>query len=97
MSKEFITSLFEGRTCNDKERQLLSPPAKLGGMGITDIASISDTENKLQKRQRKSWWIKSKIKKTETVLTLKTAAANKKNLTLQLNFMTTFSETFEAK
>ena len=38
-----------------------------------------------------------KIKNTEAVLTLKTAAANKKSLNLQLNFMTTFSETFKAK
>ena len=28
--QEFITSLFEGRTCNDEERQLLSVLVKLG-------------------------------------------------------------------
>ena len=42
--QEFITSLFEGRTSNDEERQLLSLPVKLGGMGITNITSISDIE-----------------------------------------------------
>ena len=43
--EEFITSLFEGRTCNVEECQLLSLPVKLGGMGITNIASISDIPN----------------------------------------------------
>ena len=33
--QEFITSLFEGRTCDDKECQLLYMPVKLGGMDIT--------------------------------------------------------------
>ena len=42
--EEFITSLLEGRTWNDEERQLLSPPVKLGGMFITNITSISDIE-----------------------------------------------------
>ena len=66
-------------------------------MGITNITSISDIEYQTQKRQRKAWWIKSKIEQTEAVLTLKTAATNKTSLKLQLNFMTTFLETFEAK
>ena len=34
---------------------------------------------------------------TEAVLNLKTAATNKKSLDLHLSFMTTFSETLEAK
>ena len=38
--QEFITSLFEGRTCNDEECQLLSLPVKLSGMGVTNITSI---------------------------------------------------------
>ena len=44
IQQEFITSLSEGRTCNDEERQLLSLPVKLGGMGKTNITSISDIE-----------------------------------------------------
>ena len=38
--EEFITSLFEGRTCNDENCQILSLPVKLGGMGITNITSV---------------------------------------------------------
>ena len=39
---EFITFLFEERTCYDEERQLFFLQVKLGGMGITNITSISD-------------------------------------------------------
>ena len=42
--QEFITSLFEWRTFYDEEHQLLSLPVKFGGMGITNILSISDIE-----------------------------------------------------
>ena len=85
------------RPCNDEERQLLPLPVKVGGMGITNIKSISDIEYQTSKRQRKGRWIKSKIKKNEEALILKTAATNKKSLNLQPNFMTTFSETFKVK
>ena len=33
----FIPALCDGRTCNDHERQLLSLPVKLGGLGIIDV------------------------------------------------------------
>ena len=85
------------RPCNDEERQLLPLTVKLGGMGITNIKSISDIEYQTSKRQRKARWIKSKVKKNEEALILKTAATNKKSLNLQPNFMTTFSETFKVK
>ena len=42
--QEFITSLFEEGTCYDEQRQLLSLPVKVGGIGITNITSISDIE-----------------------------------------------------
>ena len=85
------------RPCNDEERQLLPLPVKLVGMGITNVKSISDIEYQTSKRQRKARWIKSKIKKNEAALILKTAATNKKSLNLQPNFMTTFSETLKVK
>ena len=61
--QEFITSLFEERTCNDEERQLLSLPFKLGGMGITDITSISDIEYQTSKKTTKVLVDKIKNKK----------------------------------
>ena len=42
--QEFITSLFEWRTFYNEEHQLLSLQVKFGGMGITNILSISDIE-----------------------------------------------------
>ena len=51
--QEFMTSLFEGRTCNDEERQLLYLPVKLSGMGITNITSISDIEYQTSKKTTK--------------------------------------------
>ena len=41
--QEFITSLFEGRTCSDEERRFLSLPVKLGGMSITNITPFTTT------------------------------------------------------
>ena len=93
--EEFIISLFEGRTCNDEERQILSVTVKLGGMGVTNITS--EIEYQTSNKTTKDLLDKIKIKKMEPVLTLKTAATNKRSLNLQLNFMTTFSQTFEAK
>ena len=61
--QEFITSLFEGRTYNDKEHQLLSLPVKLSGMGITDITSISDIEYQTSKKTTKI--LVDKIKKSK--------------------------------
>ena len=96
--QEFITSLFEGRTCNDEECQLLSLQIKLCGMGITNITSISEIEYEIYKKATKNLVDKIKNKKkTEAVLTLKTAATNNKSLNLQLNFMTTFSKPLKAK
>ena len=83
--EEFITSLFEGRTCNDEDCQILSLPVKLGGMGITNITSISNIEYQNSKKITKNLVDKIKNKKTEPVLTLKTAATNEKSLNLQMN------------
>ena len=83
--EEFITSLFEGRTCNDEDCQILSLPVKLGGMGITNITSISNIEYQNSKKITKNLVDKIKNKKTEPLLTLKTAATNEKSLNLQLN------------
>ena len=52
--QEFMTFLLEGRTCNDEERQLLSVHVKTGGMGITNISSISDMEYKTSKKTIKT-------------------------------------------
>ena len=41
---DLIISLFERTKGNNKERQILSLPVKLVGMGITNITSISDIE-----------------------------------------------------
>ena len=38
------------RPCNDEERQLLPLTVKLGGMGITNIKSISDIEYQTSKK-----------------------------------------------
>ena len=46
--------MFEGKTCNDEERQLLSLPVKLGGVGIRNIISISDIEYQTSKKTTKS-------------------------------------------
>ena len=48
--QEFMSSLFEVRTCIDEECQLLSLPVKLGGMGITNITSVSDIEYQTSKK-----------------------------------------------
>ena len=76
--QEFATSLFEGKICKDEKRQLLCLSVKLSGMGITNITSILDIEYQSCKKTKKAWWIKSKIRKTEAALALKTAATNKK-------------------
>ena len=52
--QEFMTFLLEGRTCNDEERQLLYVHVKTGGMGITNISSISDMEYKTSKKTIKT-------------------------------------------
>ena len=83
--EEFITSLFEGRTYNDEDCQILSLPVKLGGMGITNITSISNIEYQNSKKITKNLVDKIKNKKIEPVLTLKTAATNEKSLNLQMN------------
>ena len=51
--QEFIPSLFEGRSCTDEERKLLSLPVKLGGLGIINLTSISDIEYETSKRTTK--------------------------------------------
>ena len=61
--QEFITSLFEGRTCNDEECQLLSLQIKLCGMGITNITSISEIEYEIYKKATKNLVDKIKNKK----------------------------------
>ena len=91
--QEFVTSLFERRTCNDERHQLLYLPFKYDGMGITNIKSISGIEYQTSKKIMKNLVGKIKIKRAEPVLALKTAATYKKSLNLQLNFTTTFSET----
>ena len=83
--EELITFLFEGRTCNDADCQILSLPVKLGGMGITNITSISNIEYQNSKKITKNLVDKIKNKKIEPVLTLKTAATNEKSLNLQMN------------
>ncbi|XP_066925323.1 uncharacterized protein [Clytia hemisphaerica] len=40
----FIPALCDGRTCNDYERQLLSLPVKLGGLGIIDVTESCGIE-----------------------------------------------------
>ncbi len=40
----FIPALCEGRTCNDHERQLLSLPVKMGGLGIINVTEMCDLE-----------------------------------------------------
>ena len=40
-----IPALLEGRMCNDDERQLLSLPIRLGGMGIINVCDVSDNEH----------------------------------------------------
>ena len=67
-------------------------------MGITNLTSISDIEYQTSKKTTKSLTDKIKNQKHVSSANLqKTAATNKKNLNLQPSFMTTFSETFQAK
>ena len=76
------------------ERQLLCLPVKLGGMGISNITSISDIEYQASKK------ITNKVKykkKTKTIITLKIEITFKKRRILQMSFMKTFSITFEPK
>ena len=40
----FIPALCEGRTCNDHERQLLSLPVKLGGLGIINVLETCELD-----------------------------------------------------
>ena len=68
-------SLFEGITCNDEDHQVLFSPVKLGGMGKTNLTSISDKEYQKLKKNKKN---------------LLTAATIKKRLNLQINFMAAF-------
>ena len=39
---KFIYALCEGRHCNDIERQLLSLPIRLGGLGIINVMEIAE-------------------------------------------------------
>lgn len=51
--QELITSLFKGRTKNDKKRQLLSVPVKLCEMNITNITSNNTMKNSVDKIKNK--------------------------------------------
>ena len=66
-------------------------------MGITDMTSISDIEYQTSKKTTKNLVDKIKNQKDGSNTNLETATTNKKSLNLQLNFMTTFSATFEAR
>lgn len=62
--------LFEGITCNDEDHQVLFSPVKLGGMGKTNLTSISDKEYQKLKKNKKNLMDKTKNKKkTEAILT----------------------------
>ena len=39
-----IPALCENRACSDSERQLLSLPVRLGGLGLVDITQVADIE-----------------------------------------------------
>ena len=41
---KLIPAICEGRSCNDLERELLSLPVKLGGLGIGNITKTADVE-----------------------------------------------------
>ena len=53
---KFIPAICENRMCSDDDRLLLSLPVRLGGLGITNIVSISDLEydfsNKITKKMQ---------------------------------------------
>ena len=93
--QEFATSLFEGRTCNGKKCQLLCLSVKLSGMGITNITSILDIEYQSCKKTTKSLVDKIKNKKAGSSASLENSSSQQEKILS--NFMTTFSEAFEAK
>ena len=66
IGQKFVTSLFKGITWNDKECKLLSLPVKLGGIGITNITSISYTECQTSKIITKNFMNEIKNKKCES-------------------------------
>ena len=72
--QELTTSPFEGRTCNDEEHQLLSLPVKLGGMGITNITSISDIEYQTSKKTTKNLVDKIKNQKDRSSANLENSS-----------------------
>ena len=47
---QFIPAISEGRSCNDLEREILSLPVKMGGMGLIDLTKISEVEFKTSMR-----------------------------------------------
>ena len=66
-------------------------------MGITNITSLSDIHYKTSRETTKNLVDKIKNKKDGSSAKLENNSNQQKSLNLQLNFMTTFSETFEAK
>ena len=84
--QEFITSLFEGRTCSDEERQLLSLLVKLSGMGITNITSVSDIGYQTSKKTTKNLVNKIKNKKDRS----RTKLENRCNQQEKFKFPTEF-------
>ena len=83
---EFMTSLFEGRTCNDKERQLLSLPVKLGGTGITIITSTSDIEYQTSKKTTKILVDKIKNQKDGTSANLERGSSQQEKFKSSTEF-----------
>ena len=72
--QEFITSLFERRTCNDERHQLLYLPFKYDGMGITNIKSISGIEYQTSKKIMKNLVGKIKNQKARTSASLENSS-----------------------
>ena len=72
--QEFVTSLFERRTCNDERHQLLYLPFKYDGMGITNIKSISGIEYQTSKKTMKNLVGKIKNQKARTSASLENSS-----------------------
>ena len=72
--QEFVTSLFERRTCNDERHQLLYLPFKYDGMGITNIKSISGIEYQTSKKIMKNLVGKIKNQKARTSASLENSS-----------------------
>ena len=84
INNQLIPALLEGRTVNENERELLSLPVKLGGLGITNFTKIAkfeyDTSRSLTQKLREKITDITRPPENPNVMTTKQYHKNKAEL-----------------